>query len=81
MNINVRLNGALAQKIGTARLRIEVANSATVNDLLVQLRQRYPYSEQILNSAVPFASGQHLSPASPLSDGQEIALLVPVAGG
>jgi molybdopterin synthase catalytic subunit/molybdopterin synthase sulfur carrier subunit len=81
LNINVRINGELARDLGTARLQVAVAEPATLADLLEQLRQQYPRSRPKLESAIPFSVGQHLPPTASLADGQEVALLMPVAGG
>lgn len=81
MKINVRINGELARDLGTSRLQVGLAESATLADLLDQLRQQYPRSSPKFDNAIPFSAGQHLAPTASLADGQEIALLMPVAGG
>ncbi len=81
MYINVRLNGALAQEIGTTRLRVQVSDAATVAGLLEQLEQQYPQSVQKLRHVIPVVAGQHLTQTASLTNGQEVALLLPVAGG
>ncbi|MEM7348226.1 MAG: MoaD/ThiS family protein [Chloroflexota bacterium] len=81
MNINVRLNGALAQQIETTRLRVQLADSATVADLLDHLRHQYPNAASMINQTVPFVAGKHLSATTQLTPNQDIALLLPVAGG
>ncbi len=81
MIINTRINGALAQEIGVTHLRIQVEDAVTVADLLNHLRQQYPQSGPKFDQVVPIAAGQHLSQTTALTDGQEVALLLPVAGG
>lgn len=81
MNVNVRLSAGLAQLIGYPRLAVSLAEEATVADLLSQLRQQHPALEQRLGSAIPMIEGRHVTPAEPLLAGQEVALLLPVAGG
>ncbi|MEZ4657710.1 MAG: MoaD/ThiS family protein [Caldilineaceae bacterium] len=79
MELNVRLNGTLAQQMGRSRLRVTLADGATVDDLLAHLQRQSPL--KILESAVPFVAGQHVERATPLQNGQEVALLIPIAGG
>jgi molybdopterin converting factor small subunit len=81
MFINVRVNGVLAQDMGTSRLRVQVEGVASVTDLLDELRLQYPESAQKLSQAIPIVDGQHLAPTADLADEQEVALLMPVAGG
>ena len=81
MNINVRFNGALAQKIGTSRLQVQIQNPGAVSDLINHLQAQYPQAAPQFKQVVPFVAGQHLSLDAPLSDNQEVALLLPVAGG
>ena len=80
MFINVRVNGVLVQEIGTSRLRVQVKGVASVTDLLDELRQQYPESAQKLSRAIPIVDGQQVPPTADL-DEQEVALLMPVAGG
>ena len=81
MNVNVRLSAGFVEITGTTRLAVDVTEGATVADLLGQLRASYPAMEAKLQAAVPTISGRHVSPAEPLNAGQEVALLLPVAGG
>jgi molybdopterin converting factor small subunit len=81
MNVNVRLSAGFAQTTGTTRLVVDLADGATIADLLGQLRASYPAMEAKLQAAVPTVAGRHVSPTQLLSAGQEVALLLPVAGG
>ncbi|MCB9419762.1 MAG: MoaD/ThiS family protein [Ardenticatenaceae bacterium] len=81
MNVSVRLSGDLAQQVGTARLQVTLAENAIVADLAAYLRQQYPAAEAWIDIAVPIIAGQHVSPTAKLAAGQEVALLLPVAGG
>ena len=81
MLVHVRINGALAQEIGTTRLQASLEDGMTVSDLLAWLCQQYPQSATKLNQAVPIVAGQHLPQTTVLVAGQEVALLLPVAGG
>ena len=79
--VSVRVNGSLAEQIGTTRLRLHLGAPATVQDVLGEMERVYPNSAELITIAIPFVAGRHLSEEDPVSAGQEIALLIPVAGG
>jgi molybdopterin converting factor small subunit len=81
MNVRVRLGAGLAQLAGNPRLVIGLEEDVTVADLLDQLRSEYPALAQKLDTAVPMISGRHAAHTETLTAGQEVALLLPVAGG
>lgn len=65
---------------GATRLSIQLEEGTTVGDLLENLRLQYPDSQRLQN-AVVVSNGEHVSRSAPLSDGQELALLLPISGG
>ena len=81
MTVRVRLGAGLAPASGNSRLAVTLVADATVADLVAHLREQYPPLISKLNIAIPIVSGRHASPAQPLAEGQEVALLLPVAGG
>ena len=81
MIVQVRLNGILAQEIGTSNLHVQVADVATVADVLAQLNEQYPNSAKKITQTIPFVAGRHLSADAPISTGQKLSLLMPAAGG
>ena len=81
MQITVRANGPLAQSLGVPRLYLSLPDDATIEHLLTTLREQHPDSAEILELAVPIIAGQHQSSTTTLKAGQEVALLIPVAGG
>lgn len=80
MNVSIRVGAGLALGTGMARLSVTLTEDATVADLLEYLRAQYPDASR-LESAVLVSNGEHISPSAPLSDGQEVALLLPISGG
>jgi molybdopterin converting factor small subunit len=70
----------LALGNGVSRLSINLNAGATVADLLEHLRWQYPNASRLEN-AVLVSNGEHVSRSAPLSDGQELALLLPISGG
>lgn len=79
--IMVRVNGSLAAALGTSRLTVQLPQAGTLADLLTDLAEQYPSCNEILARAVPMAGGKHLSPDTVLPASQEVALLMPIAGG
>lgn len=75
----MRLGAGLVLGSGAARLSISLGDGATVADLVDNLRAQYPVA--LLDTAIAVVGGEHVSNSAPLSDGQEIALLLPIAGG
>ena len=80
MNVSVRIGEGLALGTGMARLSVTLAEGATAADLLEYLRAQYPDASR-LESAVLVSNGELISPSAPLSDGQVVALLLPISGG
>jgi molybdopterin converting factor small subunit len=81
MEVNVRFSGILAHRIGSPRLLVTLPAPATVQDLLGYLHTTYPQLSAELARVVIVAGGVHQSATALLEDGQEVALLMPVAGG
>lgn len=79
--ISVRVNGALAQQIGSSRIQVALPEGATVADLLDALSRQHPTSSDLIRRAIPVIQGSHVSPEATLPAGQQISLLMPVAGG
>jgi molybdopterin converting factor small subunit len=81
VHVQVRLGSGLATAAGTRRLRVELPRKATVDTLLVRVGELEPAIAPALGSALPVVKGTHADRTQPLADGDEIALLIPVAGG
>ena len=81
MHVQVRLGSGLATAAGTRRLRVELPYEATVDTLIERLRDTEPSIAPALDSALPLVRGAHVSGVEPLAEGDEVALLIPVAGG
>lgn len=79
--IFVRVNGALAEALGTSRLAVQLPSAATVGDLIDYLQSKHPQAAELFSRAAPVSSGKHLDPTAALTHQQEIALLMPIAGG
>jgi molybdopterin synthase catalytic subunit/molybdopterin synthase sulfur carrier subunit len=81
MQVNIRLSGELAATAGRPRFSVSLSDDATVADLLEQLRQKHPNLWPRMDTAVPIISGTHVPSSEPLAEGQEVAFLLPIAGG
>ena len=82
MQIFIRLNGSLAQSIGAPRIQLTLSQSEpTIEDMLQVLTDLHPQAEPQIKQAIPVISGQHQAKSTPLLANQEVALLMPVAGG
>lgn len=81
MEISVRLSAALAQLAGAARVQVRVDDDATVADVRAALTATYPALATSLPRAVPIVAGNHAAPGDRVPAGQEVAFLLPVAGG
>jgi molybdopterin converting factor small subunit len=81
VRIHVRLGSGLATAAGTRRLSVDLPADATVAELLARLRETEPQIAGALDSALPVVAGAHASASRRLADGDEVALLIPVAGG
>ena len=81
MHVQVRLGSGLATAAGTRRLHVELPQDATIDTLLERLGGAEPAIAPALDSALAVLRGTHASGGQQLADGDEIALLIPVAGG
>lgn len=81
MKIHVRLNGALRAEARLDRLTLELPPGATVADVLTELSGRMPPAAPLLARAVAVVAGTHVPGERALAEGDEVALLMPIAGG
>jgi molybdopterin converting factor small subunit len=81
VHVQVRLGSGLAAAAGTRRLRVELPQDATVDTLLERLGTAEPTIAPALASALAVIRGTHASRDQTLADGDEVALLIALAGG
>lgn len=81
MNVQVRLGPGLATAAGRRRFGVVLPPHATVETLLERVRDVEPAIAAGLEAALPVVGGTHASKQQELADGDEVALLIPVAGG
>jgi molybdopterin converting factor small subunit len=80
VTINVRLSGPLAQSLG-ARRAFGMQAGATVEDLLETIAVEAGIAREQAGSLAAVAGGSFLGRSQALADGDEVDVLVPVAGG
>lgn len=81
MTVNVRLSGELARICGSARLALDLHDGATVTDARAALVARVPALAGALDATLPLVRGAHVPADRTLGNGDELALLLPAAGG
>jgi molybdopterin converting factor small subunit len=86
MRIGVFVSGRNYELTATIPEELTVAEGATLDDFLQQLRGLLPDGRQLAGSCVVAVSGRHcgtLASHRPeaLRDGDEVVILAPVAGG
>jgi len=79
ININVRFGSGLVPANGLSRLPVTLAAGSTVGTLLDTLKEQFP--ESPFNVAVVVIGGEHVALSTVLSNADEVALLLPIAGG
>jgi MoaE-MoaD fusion protein len=81
MRVQVLFFGVLKDLIGRASEDLELADGATVADVLDHYESKIPQIREVLPS-VALSVNQHYSgPGAVLGNGDEVALLPPVSGG
>ena len=81
MEVTFVSTACLAQKMGRARLTVDVPAGATVADIVTALRAAHPGQSAELARVVAVVGGSHRPVTTTLENGQEVALLLPIAGG
>ncbi len=81
MRVRVRLGAGLSRFADAPLLSLELAEGARVDDLLAALSSEQPALATALPSALPVLAGAHVERAQRLHPGDEVALLIPIAGG
>jgi molybdopterin converting factor subunit 1 len=81
VTVDVLYFGVLKEFFGGERDRAELAEGATVDDLLELLRGRSPDDLPVWKSLAVAVNREYAGAAAVLQDGDEVALLPPVSGG
>jgi molybdopterin converting factor small subunit len=81
LRIDVRLGSGLSRLAGGPRLAVDVADGATVDEVLVRVAEERPALAAGLPSALTVVHGTQVGGERVLAEGDELAVLTPVAGG
>ena len=81
MEVRIRLGSGIARFAPAPMLRLELPDGATVDELYRHLAADHPELAPALRSALPIVGGEHVERGQALANGDEVALLTPVAGG
>jgi len=81
LTVSVRLFARYAEVTGVERLELALRNGATVADLLATLRIQVPGFAQLPARLLCAVNLVHVLPSQTLRDGDEVAILPPLAGG
>jgi molybdopterin synthase sulfur carrier subunit len=81
VQVRVRLAPGLARLTGAPFLHVELEEGATVAELHARIAVLEPELGPALPSALTIVAGEQALPEERLAHRQEVALLLPVAGG
>jgi molybdopterin converting factor small subunit len=81
VQVRIRLGSGLARLAPAPMLTLELPEGATVGELYDSLGASHPELAPALRSALAVLGGSQLERGRPLRHGDEVALLLPVAGG
>ena len=86
MNIRIVVSGRNYELAEPFPESIELPDGSTLDDVLEQLATRFPDGQSFPPSCLLGVTGKHVGtvgahPATPLTDGDEIMIFAPVAGG
>lgn len=81
MNIKVRLFAAQREATGQSSCEIELPPGARAGDALAAVCERFPQLRPSAGRVVLAVNQSQAQPDAPLADGDELALLPPMAGG
>jgi len=79
--VTVRLSGVLAQRLGSRRTIDLAGDGATVEDVVAEVGRLAQLDPDALRGLAVVAGGAFLRRDLPVADGDELDVLVPVAGG
>ncbi len=80
MTVTVLLFASYAEALGASSLAVELGGDATVADVVANVRTR-PGANRLPASPLVAVNQQYADAESLVRDGDEVALIPPVAGG
>ena len=80
-SIRVLFFGAAADRAGTRKTEIPINGGATLGDLWTILEDRHPGLSPMRDTLAFAVNGEYARGDTPVSPGDEVAVLPPVSGG
>jgi molybdopterin converting factor subunit 1 len=80
MTVSVLLFASYADLLGGSRVELELDGGATTDDVLAAL-SRMPNGDRLPARPLVAVNEVYAAPGQPLSPGDEVAVIPPVAGG
>jgi molybdopterin converting factor subunit 1 len=81
MKVRVRCFAAARELVGTGELIVEVPEGSTLNQLLEQIRGRFPKLDRLSGSLLFSVNREYALGERRLAAQDEVALIPPVSGG
>lgn len=81
MTVQIRPFARYAELLGTEVITLELGDAATVGDAIAVLRRLVPNADQLPERPLAAIALEHVGPERVLHEGDEVALLPPLAGG
>jgi len=81
IRVNVLFFASYSDLAGRESAEVIVGSPATVGDVVRQARAMFPGAERIPERPLVALNQTHSKLATPVADGDELALLPPMAGG
>ena len=80
MQIRLRLFASYAEAFGRTEIALDLPNGSTAGDVLRTMRER-PGADKLPPRPLIAVNLRYVKDEAPLADGDEVALIPPVAGG
>jgi molybdopterin converting factor small subunit len=81
IHVTVRLFAQYAELLGRGEIALELDPRATAAQAVAWVRREIAHGERLPERPLVAVNLRHVGPDEPLGDGDELALLPPLAGG
>ncbi len=81
MRIRLKLFARYAELLGASEVSLELPAGATVRDAIECIRSGHPNGRLLPERPLVAVNLNHVLPDRPLDDGDELAVMPPLAGG
>ena len=81
IHVTVRLFAQYAELLEREEIALELDPQATVADVIARVRRDLPHGDLLPERPLAAVNLRHVSADRPLANGDEVALLPPLAGG